>query len=80
MKSDINLVSPVSNCAHTDRADAQTERLSSPSLLIFSLSGSHLLRDSNYIQTNPIANLTTAKSKLTPPLSQFMCRARLCCY
>lgn len=80
MKSDINLVSPICNCAYTDGSDAQTERLSSPSLLIFSLSRSHLLRNSNYIQTNPIANLTTAESKLTPPLSQFMCRARLCCY
>lgn len=80
MKSDTNLVSPICNCAHTVGSDAQTERLSSPRFLIFSLSRSHLLRNGNYIQTNPIANLTTAKSKLAPPLSQFVCRARLCCY
>ena len=56
MKSDINLVSPCLWSVHT-RTD-QTRRLNGwalPSLLIFSLSRSHLLRNGNYTQTNPIA-------------------------
>lgn len=71
-------VAYVDLCTHgrNGRSD-WTAELSS--LLIFSPSRSHLLRNINYIQTNPIANLTTAKSKLAPPRSQFMCRARLCC-
>lgn len=81
MKSDINLVSPICNGAHTRRRIRRSDWTAElSSLLIFSLSRSHLLRKGNYIQTNPIANLTTAESKLTPPLSQFMCHARLCCY